>query len=62
VAACIHAFWLAARAYGLGVGWVSILEPAIVTDALDVPESECRARKFRQILSIGSRRRPQRWS
>ncbi len=38
VAACIHAFWLAARAHGLGVGWVSILEPATVTAALDVPE------------------------
>ena len=37
VAACIHAFWLAARAHGLGVGWVSILEPAAVTEALDVP-------------------------
>ncbi|MBD8907409.1 5,6-dimethylbenzimidazole synthase [Methylorubrum zatmanii] len=39
VAACIHAFWLAARAHGLGVGWVSILEPGIVARALDVPES-----------------------
>lgn len=38
VAACIHAFWLAARAHGIGVGWVSILEPTVVTDALDVPE------------------------
>ncbi|MEH3118593.1 MAG: 5,6-dimethylbenzimidazole synthase [Methylorubrum populi] len=38
VAACVHAFWLAARAHGLGVGWVSILEPAAVTAALDVPE------------------------
>jgi 5,6-dimethylbenzimidazole synthase len=32
-------FWIAARARGVGVGWVSILEPAIVTRALDVPES-----------------------
>jgi 5,6-dimethylbenzimidazole synthase len=32
VAACIHA-------HGLGVGWVSIVEPAAVTDALDVPEA-----------------------
>lgn len=37
VAACVHAFWLAARAHGLGVGWVSILEPARVTGTLDVP-------------------------
>lgn len=37
VAACIHAFWLAARAHGVGVGWVSILEPRVVTALLDVP-------------------------
>ena len=37
--AAVHAFWLAARAHGLGVGWVSILEPAAVTARLDVPES-----------------------
>jgi hypothetical protein len=30
---------LAARARGVGVGWVSILEPDVVTRALDVPES-----------------------
>jgi 5,6-dimethylbenzimidazole synthase len=30
-------FWLAARAYGLGVGWVSILEPAPLAEALEVP-------------------------
>lgn len=29
--------WLAARAEGLGLGWVSILEPATVAAALDVP-------------------------
>jgi 5,6-dimethylbenzimidazole synthase len=33
----LHTFWLAARARGLGVGWVSILDPAAVTAALDVP-------------------------
>ncbi|AWN48857.1 5,6-dimethylbenzimidazole synthase [Methylobacterium terrae] len=33
----IHTFWLAARAHGLGVGWVSILCPEEVTRALDVP-------------------------
>jgi 5,6-dimethylbenzimidazole synthase len=33
----LHTFWLAARARGLGVGWVSILEPAEVAKALDVP-------------------------
>ena len=33
----VHTLWLAARAAGLGVGWVSILDPAAVTLALDVP-------------------------
>lgn len=33
----VHTFWLAARAMGLGLGWVSILDPLIVTAALDVP-------------------------
>jgi 5,6-dimethylbenzimidazole synthase len=37
MAICI--LWLAARARGVGVGWVSILEPDVVTRALDVPES-----------------------
>lgn len=35
----IHTLWLAARAAGLGLGWVSILDPAAVTAALDVPPS-----------------------
>jgi 5,6-dimethylbenzimidazole synthase len=34
----IHTLWLAARAQGIGVGWVSILDPAAVTALLDVPE------------------------
>lgn len=33
----IHTLWLAARAQGIGVGWVSILEPATVAALLDVP-------------------------
>jgi 5,6-dimethylbenzimidazole synthase len=33
----IHTLWLVARAYGLGVGWVSIIDPAAVAAALDVP-------------------------
>jgi 5,6-dimethylbenzimidazole synthase len=33
----VHALWLAARARGIGVGWVSILEADAVKDALDVP-------------------------
>jgi 5,6-dimethylbenzimidazole synthase len=35
----IYTFWLAARAQGVGAGWVSILEPAVVSAALEVPES-----------------------
>ena len=35
----VHTFWLAARAAGLGVGWVSILDPEEVGAAAEVPES-----------------------
>jgi 5,6-dimethylbenzimidazole synthase len=35
----IHTIWLAARAEGLGLGWVSILDPAEVARILDVPAS-----------------------
>ncbi|GGC50443.1 5,6-dimethylbenzimidazole synthase [Chelatococcus reniformis] len=34
----VHALWLVARAHGIGVGWVSILEPARVTALLGVPQ------------------------
>jgi 5,6-dimethylbenzimidazole synthase len=33
----VHTLWLAARAAGLGLGWVSILDPDAVAAALDVP-------------------------
>jgi 5,6-dimethylbenzimidazole synthase len=33
----VYTFWLAARAQGIGAGWVSILEPRVVNSALDVP-------------------------
>jgi 5,6-dimethylbenzimidazole synthase len=33
----IHTIWLAARSEGIGMGWVSILEPAAVAAILDVP-------------------------
>jgi len=39
VVGAIQTLWLAARAEGLGVGWISILDPAAVTKALDVPAS-----------------------
>ena len=37
VVAAVHTLWLAARAEGLGVGWVSILDPVDVCRALAVP-------------------------
>jgi 5,6-dimethylbenzimidazole synthase len=39
VVAAVQTLWLAARAEGLGVGWISILEPEIVRQTLDVPDS-----------------------
>ncbi len=39
VVAAIQTLWLAARAQGLGVGWVSILEPEAVAKVLDVPQT-----------------------
>lgn len=33
----IHTLWLAARARGVGVGWVSIMDPMFITAVLDVP-------------------------
>jgi 5,6-dimethylbenzimidazole synthase len=39
VVASVMQFWLLARAHGLGVGWVSILDPAQLSQDLDVPAS-----------------------
>lgn len=39
VVGCVHALWLAARAHGVGLGWLSILDPEIVRTSLAVPES-----------------------
>ncbi len=33
----VHMIWLTARAEGIGVGWVSILEPTAILRAIDVP-------------------------
>lgn len=37
VVAAVTQFWMAARVHGLGVGWVSILEPTAVATALAAP-------------------------
>jgi 5,6-dimethylbenzimidazole synthase len=39
VVCAVHGLWLAARAHGLGVGWVSILEPEEVCRILAVPST-----------------------
>src|SRR5262249_30490914 len=36
--AAVHTFWLAARAYGIGVGWVSILQPDEIARIVEVPD------------------------
>ena len=36
-AMAVHTLWLAARAQGLGLGWVSILDPVAAMAVLDVP-------------------------
>jgi 5,6-dimethylbenzimidazole synthase len=33
----VHTIWLAARAQGIGLGWISILDPAAIATILDVP-------------------------
>ncbi len=33
----VHSLWLAARAHGVGIGWVSILDPEALKRSLDVP-------------------------
>jgi 5,6-dimethylbenzimidazole synthase len=37
VVTAVHTIWLAARAQGIGMGWVSILDPVAAASALDVP-------------------------
>jgi 5,6-dimethylbenzimidazole synthase len=49
VVAAVHTFWLAARAQGIGVGWVSILDPAEICRALEVPTQW----KFIAYLCVG---------
>jgi 5,6-dimethylbenzimidazole synthase len=39
VVGAIYMMWLAARAEGIGMGWVSILDPCRITEILEVPSS-----------------------
>lgn len=39
VVMAVHTLWLAARARGIGVGWISILDPEAITAILEVPET-----------------------
>lgn len=45
----IHTIWLAARAEGIGMGWVSILDPVGVSKLLNVPDTW----RFIALLCIG---------
>ncbi|MGL4686740.1 MAG: 5,6-dimethylbenzimidazole synthase [Commensalibacter sp.] len=45
----IFSFWLAARSYGVGVGWVSILDPQKVCAILETPKNW----KFVAYLCVG---------
>ena len=35
--AMVHTLWLAGRAEGIGMGWVSILDPRTIAAVLEVP-------------------------
>ena len=37
VVAAVHTLWLAARAEGIGMGWVSILDPLKISNIVEVP-------------------------
>ena len=37
VVTAVHTLWLKARTFGVGVGWVSILDPAALAEALEIP-------------------------
>jgi 5,6-dimethylbenzimidazole synthase len=50
----IHTMWLAARARGIGLGWVSIVEPSTVTALIDAPP----AWTFIALLCIGYPQKP----
>lgn len=38
VVTAVHTLWLSARVHGIGVGWVSIIDPEAVKSILEVPK------------------------
>lgn len=54
VVMAIHTLWLAARAQGLGLGWVSIVRPNFVTALLETPPSW----RFVALLCLGEPQEP----
>lgn len=54
VVLAIHTLWLAARAQGLGLGWVSIADPETVKALIDVPASW----RFVALLCLGYPKAP----
>lgn len=54
VVMAIHTLWLAARAQGLGLGWVSIVRPETVARLLDTPP----AWRFVALLCLGYPQEP----
>lgn len=49
VVMAIHTLWLAARAKNIGMGWVSIVDPAAMNGLLDVPQDW----RFVALLCLG---------
>ena len=45
----MHTLWLAAQSRGIGLGWVSIVDPAYIVKLLDVPEQW----RFMGLLCLG---------
>ncbi|MEO1109040.1 MAG: 5,6-dimethylbenzimidazole synthase [Pseudomonadota bacterium] len=39
VVSAVTLFWLTLRSYGLGLGWVSILDPDLLSDDLNIPNA-----------------------
>jgi len=50
----IHTLWLAAQGRGLGLGWVSIVDPAWIATALDTPAHW----RFMALLCLGYAQAP----